>query len=154
MSHIKTAYVLGQRQAIQDFQTKYAMAPIDPQLAATLIGAGVGGLGGAGIGAAAAGEDHRGKGALIGGLSGAGLGAGLGYGAEELLSRHGYGLGNYIQGPDLGGADVIGGGASPVFTVRGYAPGIEQADVDLMDSLEGISEPLASGMRRIYRPGR
>lgn len=42
------------------------------------IGAGTGGLAGAGIGAASADEGMRGRGALIGGASGALLGAGLG----------------------------------------------------------------------------
>jgi hypothetical protein len=45
-----------------------------------LLGAGAGGLGGAGIGALLAGEGNRGAGALGGGLAGAGIGAGAGYG--------------------------------------------------------------------------
>lgn len=49
-------------------------AGLDPVAKRMLIGAGIGGVGGAGLGAAAADPGHRGAGALAGGVVGAGLG--------------------------------------------------------------------------------
>lgn len=94
MSHIKTAYDYGCQQAVRSFQKKYAgvlgdkvigaadWALANPEYSLPIAGGAAGAVGGAGVGALAAGQGKRGKGALIGGgiggLTGAGLGAGAG----------------------------------------------------------------------------
>lgn len=72
----KIAYELGVRQALADLGLlgeQEKQAGLSPRQLQYLLGAGGGGLLGAGIGAASA--DNSGLGALVGGAAGAGLGA-------------------------------------------------------------------------------
>lgn len=89
---IKLAYHRGAQLAVQEFEKQSSVldSPLAQQLrqfASTnrnaLIGAGIGGVGGAAAGAAAGGEDHRGLGAGLGALGGAALGAGAGHVASN-----------------------------------------------------------------------
>ena len=126
---IKLAYHRGAQLAVQEFEKQSSVldSPLAQQLrqfASTnrnaLIGAGIGGVGGAAAGAAAGGEDHRGLGAGLGALGGAALGAGAGHGYTQAGGMQG--IGNALSGAkDSLAARIRGalGGGGPDASVPG-----------------------------------